>query len=213
MRISELSRASGVSVATIKYYLREGLLPAGVPLSSTQAEYDTSHVQRLRLVRALVEVAGLSLSSVRELLAVLDAPADPDPAGRVARAVATVHGALSSGAPDDAQPPERALAAMSALGWQVDPGTPALRQLESALAGLEAVNLVPGEATLRTYGEAALSVAEIDVTGVPTASAASTAEIVRYVVLGTVMYEPVLLALRRLAQQHVFRELSSRPRR
>ncbi len=26
MRISELSRASGVPVATIKYYLREGLL-------------------------------------------------------------------------------------------------------------------------------------------------------------------------------------------
>ena len=28
MRISELSRRSGVSIPTIKYYLRDGLLPA-----------------------------------------------------------------------------------------------------------------------------------------------------------------------------------------
>src|SRR2546430_1153453 len=32
MRMGELSRRSGVSVPTIKYYLREGLLPAGNPL-------------------------------------------------------------------------------------------------------------------------------------------------------------------------------------
>jgi hypothetical protein len=33
------------------------------------------------------------------------------------------------------------------------------------------------------------------------------------VVVGTVMYEPVLIALRRLAQHHVFAGLSSRTRR
>ena len=46
MRMSELSRLSGVSVTTIKYYLREGLLPAGRQLSATQAEYDGSHLRR-----------------------------------------------------------------------------------------------------------------------------------------------------------------------
>ena len=29
MRISELAKESGTPVATIKYYIREGLLPAG----------------------------------------------------------------------------------------------------------------------------------------------------------------------------------------
>ena len=40
MRISELSARSGVSVATIKYYLRERVLPEGERTSATQATYD-----------------------------------------------------------------------------------------------------------------------------------------------------------------------------
>ncbi|MYU47619.1 MerR family transcriptional regulator, partial [Streptomyces sp. SID7803] len=52
MRLSELSERSGIATATIKYYLREGLLPPGERLSATQAEYDESHLRRLRLVRA-----------------------------------------------------------------------------------------------------------------------------------------------------------------
>lgn len=44
MRLSELSERSGVSTATIKYYLREQLLPPGRRVSATQAEYTDSHV-------------------------------------------------------------------------------------------------------------------------------------------------------------------------
>jgi DNA-binding transcriptional MerR regulator len=40
MRIAELSRRSGVSVPTIKYYLREGLLPPGERTSPNQALYN-----------------------------------------------------------------------------------------------------------------------------------------------------------------------------
>ena len=47
------------------------------------------------------------------------------------------------------------------------------------------------------YAEAARKVAEADVAGVPTSS---PEEATRYVVVGTIVYEPVLLALRRLAQ-------------
>ncbi len=39
MRVAELSRRSGVSVASIKYYLREGLLPPGELTSPNQAHY------------------------------------------------------------------------------------------------------------------------------------------------------------------------------
>ena len=127
----------------------------------------------------------------------------------VAQAVSTAHRALSAPPVAGAPPPERALAAMVTLGWRVNPESASLRELESALAALDAVQLAPGEATLRTYAEAALSVARADVTSMP---GGSPAETVRHVVIGTVMYEPVLIALRRLAQQHVFTELSSRPR-
>jgi DNA-binding transcriptional MerR regulator len=37
MRIGELSKVTGVPVPTIKYYLREGLLPAGELSSPNQA--------------------------------------------------------------------------------------------------------------------------------------------------------------------------------
>ena len=38
----------------MKFYLREGLLPAGTATSATQATYDAGHLRRLRLVRALL---------------------------------------------------------------------------------------------------------------------------------------------------------------
>ena len=37
MRISALAAAAGLPVATVKYYLREGLLQSGVATSATQA--------------------------------------------------------------------------------------------------------------------------------------------------------------------------------
>jgi DNA-binding transcriptional MerR regulator len=208
MRISELSRITGLTVPTIKYYIREGLLPAGTAISATQAEYDRAHVERLQLIRALVEVGRLSITTVSELLATLDAPPDDrdDPQERLGRAVATAHRALSARPAPGAPPPERALAAIAALGWQVDPQSTALRELESALTALEKVDLAPEEATLRIYAGAALTVAEAEVNDLPRESPTET---IRTVVIGTVMYEPVLIALRRLAQQHVF---SSRPR-
>ena len=76
MRISELSAATDLPIGTIKYYLREGLLPAGHRSSRTTADYDATHMERLRLVRALIETGGLGLAAVRRVLTVIDAP-DP----------------------------------------------------------------------------------------------------------------------------------------
>ncbi len=74
MRVKELSERSGVSVPTIKYYLREGLLPAGELVSKNQAHYDDAHLRRLRLIRALVDIGGLTIAAVRDVLAAADAP-------------------------------------------------------------------------------------------------------------------------------------------
>lgn len=68
MRIGELSRASGVPVPTIKFYLREGLLPAGELTSPNQARYGEAHLRRLHLIRALTDVGGLPLASVGKVV-------------------------------------------------------------------------------------------------------------------------------------------------
>ena len=81
MRIAELSRDSGVPVPTIKYYVREGLLQPGELTSPNQAQYDDSHLRRLKLIRALAEVGGLSIATIRDLLAAVGSPAT-EPARR-----------------------------------------------------------------------------------------------------------------------------------
>ena len=44
VRIAELSSRSGTSIPSIKFYLREGLLPSGEATGATRARYDESHV-------------------------------------------------------------------------------------------------------------------------------------------------------------------------
>jgi DNA-binding transcriptional MerR regulator len=197
MQMSELSQASGVPVATVKYYLREGLLPPGTATSATRATYDESHLRRLRLVRALVEVGHLRLDTVRTILAAVDA------GGNLHHAIGAAHTAL---APEGDPTPEAMTAANRLLRrrrWRVEPGNANRRALATAFDALERLGFPLQDATLDAYADAAASVAAVDVDSVPTESAEHAVE---HAVVGTVLFEPVLLALRRLAQE----DLSSR---
>jgi DNA-binding transcriptional MerR regulator len=242
MRISELSRVSGVPVATIKYYLREGLLPAGIATSATSAAYDERHVDRLNLIRALVDVGRVPIARVREVVTALEQPPTswhdllgaahgalpPAAGGPVADAVA---GQVpeSDGEPvvgADARPAGgtagrsatggtagaagSARAAVRELGWHVHPESPVLGELQRALDAVAAVGLPMTPERLATYAAAAAMVAEADVASVPTDSAERAA---RHVVVGTLLYEPVLLALRRLAQEDASARRFGRRRR
>ncbi|SDS36272.1 MerR HTH family regulatory protein [Brevibacterium siliguriense] len=72
MRMAELSRRSELSVPTIQCYLREGLLRPGRRTSVNLAVYDQTHLERLRLIRALTTVAGLRLAKVRAVVDAMD---------------------------------------------------------------------------------------------------------------------------------------------
>src|SRR6266536_6608242 len=74
MRISELTRRSGVPLPTIKYYVREGLLRPGELTSPNQAQYGEEHLRRLKLIRALIDVGDLSIAETRDVLASIDSP-------------------------------------------------------------------------------------------------------------------------------------------
>lgn len=192
MKISALSDATGVSVASIKYYRREGLLPPGARTSATQARYDETHVARLRLVRALIDVAGLSVAATRQVLDSLNAPRLHDALGAAQQALPPAVD------PDDTIDLEPARAVVAARGWTVYEQSAAFRQLASALRATSDVGLAISQERIDAYGRAAELVAQIDVDTVPTTS---REEAVAYAVTGTVLYEPVLLAMRRLAQQ------------
>ena len=68
MRISELADSTGVSVATIKYYVREGILSPGRKLSERLADYDDQHVRRLHLLRVLRDVGAVPVGALKALV-------------------------------------------------------------------------------------------------------------------------------------------------
>ena len=69
MRISELSEQTGVPVPTIKYYLREGLLPEGDKRTPRLTEYDDRHVRRLVLLRILRDVGDVPVDGLKRMVA------------------------------------------------------------------------------------------------------------------------------------------------
>lgn len=189
MRISELARRGEVSTATVKYYLREELLPPGQLTSPTQAQYDEKHVERLRLIRALL-ATGLSVATAKEVLQRMDAPPTD-----VLDLLADVQMSLTP----VLEPVDRDEVEALLSRWGYDVGV----ALEGPVAALGHALAVARDAgfemspeLLDDYAAAARTIAELDIAGVPTDSPEAA---VRYVVLGTLLMEPVLLAMRRLA--------------
>ncbi|MCE3265961.1 MAG: MerR family transcriptional regulator [Solirubrobacterales bacterium] len=68
LRMGELAEASGVSAATIKHYLREGLLPEPVKTSRNMAYYPAEFVDRIRLIKQLQEERYMPLKVIKDLL-------------------------------------------------------------------------------------------------------------------------------------------------
>lgn len=75
MKIGELATATGTPVETIRYYEREGLLPAPVRTDANYRVYESHHVQRLQFVRHCRSL-DMTLQEIRALLAFQDAPED-----------------------------------------------------------------------------------------------------------------------------------------
>jgi DNA-binding transcriptional MerR regulator len=202
MRIAELSRRSGVTIPTIKYYLREKLLPPGVPTGRNQARYDERHLQRLRLVRAVREVGGLSVAETREVLAGLD---EPEPSSHELRGRA--HHAVIRPSRHDPADPEWARARSDAeawvreLGWRIEPDTPALDRLADVFLALRQLGYPALFDHRHRYAEAALALAESDVAAA--AGHSDPAAAMTAVVIGTVLGEALLAAVRLLAHEHV----------
>lgn len=208
MRISDLAETTGVPVHTLKYYLREGLLMPGAATSRTRAEYGPEHVERVRLVRALVEHGGIGIAGVRSILTALSAPPPSrhDLLGVAQYALVTATG-------DEALPavsPEVA-ALLDEVGWAVCGDAPAARALTAAISGARDAGIPLHPEVVRRYAAAMADVAEVDLD--EALSATSIEAALHTVVVGTVMVDPVLIALRRLAQEAASASRSSAPER
>jgi DNA-binding transcriptional MerR regulator len=193
MRIAELGRRSGIPVPTIKYYLREGLLPPGELSSPNQADYGEAHLNRLQLVRTLLETGHLAIATIREILTEIGRP-QPDvhlALGRVLKAIGP--DCIGSDAPEVDQ-------LMTRQGWdRVGRGATARQGVADVLLALRRLGADEMLARLDDYAAVARRLAELDLEAV-TAYAFPEAKVYQ-TVIGTILGDALIAGLRRLAQE------------
>ncbi|WHM40490.1 MerR family transcriptional regulator [Streptomyces sp. BPTC-684] len=204
MRLAELSERSGVSTSMIKYYLRQGMLAPGRKVGATTADYDESHLRRLRLVRALIEVGRLPVATAKEVLGHVD----DDSLGRTIRLGAAMWALPHGPDPDDSD--EFVIAArqevdrlLGNLGWttarELGSLSPDHRALVVAVATLRRLGFTWDADLMEPYAELMHQVAVRDLDFVETQP--TDAEKAESAVAATILFEPALRALHRLAQE------------
>ncbi|GFE07622.1 MerR family transcriptional regulator [Streptomyces caniferus] len=197
MRIGELSRTTGVPVPTIKYYVREGLMPPGELTSPNQATYGEAHERRLRLIRALLDVGGMKVAEIADVLTAIDDPVRP--LHKVLGAAADRLGNVGVEHDDTESAAAQAVVAdlVSRRGWRTHDSDPAAADLSMALASMARLGHGAFVEVLDDYADAAEQVARADLGYVD--RRVSVEDMVESVVIGTVLGEAVFNALRRLA--------------
>lgn len=203
MKISELSQATNVPVPTIKFYIREGLLPAGALTARNQAEYSDVHVERLALIRAMREAAGLPIDTIARVLRASESAKEDF----VVAAIDALERPIQVDIEVSSEVQSAAEQAMLALAkrrrWKLDAHDQSLRDAARAL-GVINTSFKPHDEqrALDAYADAIDRIAEFELPD-DWAPDASPNAALRYAVLGTVVVEPFILALRRMA--HVAR--------
>jgi len=209
LKIAGLSEASGVSVATLKYYLREGLLHAGRPTAVNQAEYDDSHVRRVRLIRALQDLGDMGLGEIARVLAAVD-----DDSMGPHDAFGVAQDAMVAGRDRSGDAYARAYSEVDRFvrrhRLHIRPAAAVRSMLADAIVALHAAGW---ELDLSYFDDRvpdALARASTELAMVPDEDRVQQMEVV---VIGTVAVEEALAALRRMALEHASWERFGRARR
>ncbi|MEV5378949.1 MerR family transcriptional regulator [Streptomyces nondiastaticus] len=205
MKISELSRTTGVPVASIKYFRRQGLLPAGKATAATLAEYGQEHVQRLRLIKALTTLGGLSIAATRDVLTAVDQAHSTESAlGAVSYALPVP--VAESPVGDAGREAEIGSAAaaevadlIAAMDWQTPSTSPHVEGLTAALRELRRLDAAYEPGDLVAYAELARSIAGLDLDRA--AAFGDPEALAEQAVIVFALSAPVLELLRRLAQE------------
>ncbi|MEO8908097.1 MAG: MerR family transcriptional regulator [Microbacteriaceae bacterium] len=202
MRISELAKNAGVPLSAVKYYQREGLLPEGERSAPNQVAYSQVHVQRVRLIRALLGTGGLSIAATKDVIGALDdAP--------LAETFAVAQSAMSTPRTSEPEPSaearERIIRLARSQGWAITEDNPGIDVAARALEGLAAIDFDAPDDYLSAYADAAGTAAAVDLNALTTLR--DPAQITELMVVGTVLGDPLFSGLRRLAHENAAHDL------
>jgi DNA-binding transcriptional MerR regulator len=71
-KISDISKKSGVATSTIRYYVREGLLPEPERKNRNMSYYDEACIERIKIVRHFQEKKFYPLTVIRNIMRRMD---------------------------------------------------------------------------------------------------------------------------------------------
>ncbi|MDO9487273.1 MAG: helix-turn-helix domain-containing protein [Sphingomonadaceae bacterium] len=74
LRIGDLARTTGISVETVRYYERIGLMPPPGRTAANYRAYEARHLERLNFIRHARSL-GFDIAEIRSLLALTAQPA------------------------------------------------------------------------------------------------------------------------------------------
>ena len=89
MRISELARAAGVGISTVRFYERRGLVNPTTRTHTGYRHYDHEALRRLKFIRRAQRL-GFTLTEVEQILALSNAPELDDLGGVIAEKVTEI---------------------------------------------------------------------------------------------------------------------------
>ncbi|VXB64729.1 Transcriptional regulator [Arthrobacter sp. 9AX] len=195
MQLQELSERAKTPTASIKFYLREGLLPVGETIHATRAQYSERHVERLELIQVLRRVVGLTIEQIRSLVRMAD-----DRAPRLSLLAAVQRVVLKLDAPGTGSGEAGAAPSDAVVRLRRWPDYPseARDALNAHLQLMDSLNIKVGEELLDIYSRAMDDVARFDIA--VTAAPGSADRLILTAAVGMHMHSQLLLRLLALAQ-------------
>lgn len=206
LTIQELAAASKVSVASIKFYVREKLLPPPVPERKRRKYYDQRHLRRLAVIRALRDVASLPIEVIRRALTAIDTPGQ-DAVDVIAPAIdALAPGLARHGDPD--LPGARDDVRKAFRKLKVRPEAGSRETVARTLAAIRRMSPID-IAELEQYITWLRPLAQAEIERAPTRQIllSDKETSLEIAILGTVLFEPLLIGLRRALHEHFVTQL------
>jgi DNA-binding transcriptional MerR regulator len=191
MRLQELSDVTGMPIASIKYYVREGIIPAGRLVTATRADYDDGHARRIRTIQTLRSVNGFSVEQIRAIVQLIDGNAS-----RVEIMKALQREVQGLGDPVPGRT-EEGDAVVRLRGWP-DVPTAARGALDDHLEEMARLGVPLPDEALEVYARAVDLIAHVDVGDA--ASAPDLDTLVTKAAAGMHMHSQLVLRLLALAQ-------------
>jgi hypothetical protein len=175
-------------------------------------EYGPDHVKRLRLIKALTTVGGLSIAATREVLVAVDearSPAQTLKAVSYAMSVPVGARAVTADGEGTGEPDARAEVddLITDMGWDVDGDSPHVQGLAAVLSEMDRMGVGLPPDALISYARLANSAARLDIQRAATVD--DQMALAERAATSLALSGPLLELLRRVAQEDCVRRLDA----